>query len=166
MPSNVELQDTLLALIGEPTQASNPISKDPEFQPKPRYLLVDALDELPSGPGRDHVITYLRELAGMNIPNLHILATSRDESDIRAGLHTWHENFVIDKNKVAEDMRLYVTSEIHKHEELSRQNDSIKDLILRRLVEEGNGMYEPRVKLSNKRLTFAGSGGQHCSLKS
>ncbi|PVH74380.1 hypothetical protein DL98DRAFT_604683 [Cadophora sp. DSE1049] len=38
-------------------------------------------------------------------------------------------------------MRLYVTSEINKHEEMSRQKDAIKDLILRRLVEEGNGMF-------------------------
>ncbi|KAH6695893.1 hypothetical protein BKA61DRAFT_531543 [Leptodontidium sp. MPI-SDFR-AT-0119] len=141
VPSDDELKDTLLALIGKPKDAPSPISKNRELQLTPKYLFVDALDELPLGSSRDHIITYLDELAAIHIPNLHILATSRNESDIRAGLHSWDTNLVIDKKKVAEDMRLYVASEVNKHKEMSLQKDAIKDLILRCLVEEGNGMF-------------------------
>ncbi|KAH9208968.1 hypothetical protein DL95DRAFT_478854 [Leptodontidium sp. 2 PMI_412] len=82
VPSDDELKDTLLALIGKPKDAPSPISKDRELQLAPKYL-----------------------------------------------------------KKVAEDMRFYVASEINKHKEMSLQKDAIKDLILRRLVEEGNGMF-------------------------
>ncbi|KAH7371808.1 hypothetical protein BKA64DRAFT_715299 [Cadophora sp. MPI-SDFR-AT-0126] len=141
VPSDDELKNTLLALIDEPMQVLSPPSKDRRLHLEPKYLLIDALDELPLGSNRDHIIKYLDELAAMCTPNLHILATSRNESDIRAGLQSWQTTLVIDKKKVAEDMRLYVTSEINKHEEMFRQKDAIKHLILRRLVEEGNGMF-------------------------
>jgi len=140
VPLADELKDILHALVGKPEQAPGHFSKDERHQSEPKYLLIDALDELPWGSSRDSIITYLDELAGMCIPNLHILATSRNEYDIRARLHSWPSTLAIDKQKVAEDIRLYVTSQINKHQEMSRQKEAIKELIIRRLVDEGNGM--------------------------
>ncbi|KAH7357189.1 hypothetical protein BKA65DRAFT_222136 [Rhexocercosporidium sp. MPI-PUGE-AT-0058] len=141
LPSIDQLKNTLLALIGTPEEILKTSPKEDNRQIEAKYLHIDALDELPLGSSRDHVIAYLDELAAMHIPNLHILATSRNESDIRAGLHSWEMTLVIDKKNVAEDMRLYVKSEISKDLEMSRQKDAIKDLIMRRLVDEGNGMF-------------------------
>jgi hypothetical protein len=95
---------------------------------------------LPLGTSRDDIIGFLDKLASYRIPHLHVLATGRDESDIRSGLKTWDPPLSIDKNKVIEDMRLFVVREIEKDLDLSSKPAAAKELIIRRLVDEGNGM--------------------------
>ncbi len=104
------------------------------------FILMDALDELPLGKSRDEIIGFLDELASYRISHLHILATGRDESDIRLGLKSWDRPLLIDKRKVAEDMRLYVNMEIKTDLGLFGKPVATKDEIVRRLVDEGNGM--------------------------
>jgi hypothetical protein len=107
------------------------------------YLLVDALDELPIGSQRDEILRFLAQLPSLGMPNIHILVTSRDESDIKTllvGRHSW-DSLPIDKSKVAIDMRKYVANEINKHAELSLKSSQIKSQIMHRLVDEGYGMY-------------------------
>ena len=50
------------------------------------FILIDALDECRRGPHRSQVIDLLSELRELENSRLHILVTSRDEKDIRAGL--------------------------------------------------------------------------------
>jgi hypothetical protein len=104
------------------------------------FVLVDALDELPLGTSRDDIIGFLDALASYRIPHLHILATGRNESDIRSGLKSWDTPLSIDKIKVIEDMRLFVAREMEKDLDLSSKPAATKELIVRRLVDEGNGM--------------------------
>jgi len=104
------------------------------------FLLIDALDELPLGTSRDQIIEFLDEVASQRIPHLHILATSRDESDITLGLNSWDPPLKIDKNKVIEDMRLFVTNQVGKDSKLCGLPTATKEGIIRRLVDEGNGM--------------------------
>ena len=53
----------------------------------PVYLILDALDECPSTseipPIRKRVLDLVKELVGLQLPNLHICMTSRPEADIR-----------------------------------------------------------------------------------
>jgi hypothetical protein len=143
LASDDELKETLLAILRNSGSDSRAIPKSADWQDtraKDKFILIDALDELPLGSSRDHIIGYLNELASMHLPNLHILATSRNESDISDGLHSWDPPLIIDRGKVAQDIKLYVTNEIRKDYELSKQKDTIKQLIMRRLVDDGNGM--------------------------
>src|SRR5260221_2685691 len=56
----------------------------------PVYIIVDALDECPDVSGipsvREQVLELVRELADLQLPNLHICVTSRPEVDIRSVL--------------------------------------------------------------------------------
>lgn len=137
IPSDDELKMTLLAMVKDSTmqKGANPFGSRKDY-----YLLIDALDELPLGSSRDQILDFLNDVASMHIPGLHILATSRDENDISFGLRSWDPPLVIDKKKVAEDIRMYVSNEIQKDYAMSKQKDEIKTLIMHRLVEEGNAM--------------------------
>jgi hypothetical protein len=136
IPSDDELKETFLAMIhelGAITEATTTGNRD-------IFILIDALDELPLGTSRDEIIQFLDKLASCRIPHLHVLATSRDESDIRLGLKSWNIPLRIDKSKVIEDMRLFVTREMEKDLDLASKSASTKGEIVRRLVDEGNGM--------------------------
>ena len=132
IPSDVELKDTLLAIIHD-HGARTTITRDV-------FILIDALDELPLGSSRDAIIQFLDELASYRIPHLHLLATARNDTDIRMGLSSWDIRLCIDKSKMIEDMRLFVTRELEKDIGLASKSGAIKDEIVRRLVDEGNGM--------------------------
>ncbi len=82
IPSNKELKETFLAMIYE-LRTSSPSSTTSD---RNVFILMDALDESPVGKSREEIIGFLDELASYRIPHLHILATGRDESDIRLGL--------------------------------------------------------------------------------
>ena len=51
------------------------------------YIIVDALGECPDSSGIPspcgRVLLFVKELIGLNLPNLHICVTSRPEIDIR-----------------------------------------------------------------------------------
>jgi hypothetical protein len=95
---------------------------------------------LPLGTSRHEIIQFLDELTRLHLPHLHILATSRDESDIRIGLSSWNSPHWIDKERVLDDKRIFVSNEFNKDPRLSIQRSTTKDQIKTRLVEEGNGM--------------------------
>ncbi len=83
----------------------------------------------------------MHELASLRIPHLHILATSREESDIRTGLISWRMPLLIDETKVVEDIRLFVKNEMSKDRNLSSQGATIKIPMMHRLVDDSHGMY-------------------------
>jgi hypothetical protein len=135
-----ELKRTLVAVLQELRPGSPPTGSSDEVQERKSFILIDALDELPLGTSRHEIIQFLDELARLHLPHLHILATSRDESDIRIGLSSWNYPHWIDKGRVLDDIRIFVSNEISKDPRLSIQPCKTKDQIKTRLVEEGNGM--------------------------
>jgi len=56
----------------------------------PIYIVVDAVDECPNFPGRpsarEKVLTLIKELVDLKLPNVHLCVTSRPEMDIRSEL--------------------------------------------------------------------------------
>ena len=54
------------------------------------YIIVDALDECPNNSGvrspREHVLSFIKDLVNLRLPNLHICVTSRPDMDIRIRL--------------------------------------------------------------------------------
>jgi hypothetical protein len=103
------------------------------------YLLIDALDEIPSNEDKKEIFAFLDSLFTSRNPSLHLLATSRDHHDIASGLASWSK-YAIDGDIVVEDIRLFVNNTLQSASGLSSQKETLKDEILKRLVDNGNGM--------------------------
>lgn len=139
VPSDDELKQTLISIIRELGQGLI-VAKNVQNKPKNNiFVLIDALDELPHGKGRQDILIFFNELSLQRLPHLHVITTSRNESDISRGLSSW-TSISMDKKMVTEDIRLFVNNELDKDLQLSRQKPAIKSKILHRLVDEGNGM--------------------------
>ncbi|KAL4736282.1 ankyrin repeat-containing domain protein [Aspergillus similis] len=62
------------------------------------YILLDALDESPRDSGREDVLQTIKIMRDWNLPGFHLLATSRDELDIRQSLQTPRTTEVMMRN--------------------------------------------------------------------
>lgn len=75
------------------------------------YIMLDALDEVLDKKERSKILEQFATLASLRIQNLHFLATSRDEWDIRKSLWSLSEGGVtIERREVDADIRKYVAS--------------------------------------------------------
>jgi hypothetical protein len=84
----------------------------------PIYIIVDALDECPNTSGvrspRERVLSLIKDLVDLRLPNLHICATSRPEIDIRNRLEplTSLRISLHDQTGHKEDIAKYIRSEV------------------------------------------------------
>lgn len=104
------------------------------------YIILDALDELPEDASkRSEVLEQITTLVKLGIGNLHVLATSRDEWDIRERLETLSSGGIpLQSSKVDPDIRKYVRSFFKDWPR--RLPEHVKTLIQTRLVEKARGM--------------------------
>ncbi|KAH8826122.1 ankyrin repeat-containing domain protein [Flagelloscypha sp. PMI_526] len=76
--------------------------------PIPVYIIIDALDELPSPP-RKYLIESLLALSSLMANGVHVMATSRDELDIhKAFSGQMSFDFAIEKEMVHNDIAVFV----------------------------------------------------------
>jgi hypothetical protein len=105
------------------------------------YFIIDALDEVPRDD-RDSVIRFLEKMTSLKLNNFHLLVTSRNEPDLQQSFTypvPWSEE-MMEETAVNRDIGLYV-SRILEHSPLLRHQDEVvKRLIRKRLVNEGRGM--------------------------
>ena len=112
----------------------------------PTYIILDALDECPSTSSipspRDKLLEFVAELVDLCLPNLHICVTSRLEHDIQAVLEhlTPHTVTLHDESGQQQDIANYVTSFVQSNERMQRWPEADKDLVIKVLLEEANGM--------------------------
>ena len=114
----------------------------------PVYLILDALDECPITHGipsaRQQVLTLLKDLVGLQLPNLHICATSRPEVDIRATLEflEFHQISIHDQRGQRQDIEDYIRSVVYADSEtaMKRWSDQDKELVIMTLTERADGM--------------------------
>ena len=103
------------------------------------YLVLDALDECSN---RSILLQGLQECRRWGIPSLHILTTSRNETDIEdhmkdlAACHVCLEESVVDS-----DIRSFVRGQIQEDLKLSVWPSEVQTEIQRTLLEGANGMY-------------------------
>lgn len=108
------------------------------------YILLDALDESPSGRCRDDVLQTLVNVRAWSEPGLHILLTSRDEADIREVLRdelclTPDSIISLNGQEVDEDIRMFVSGYLKSSRKM--QNWKLyHEQIETALVEKANGM--------------------------
>lgn len=125
-PSKKDLEDALIETIKK-------LGKEV-------YILLDALDEIPeSGKKRAQVLQHITTIVRHGNRNLHILATSRDELDIRRSLGSLSGGGTpIETSEVDPDIAKYVRSCLQEWPyEITGQT---KDLIETRLSTKAQGM--------------------------
>ena len=133
-PSDLKMVECLKEMLGLKAQP-------------PIYIILDALDECPlastSPPSpREEVLKFVDELLALRLPNLHICVTSRPEHDIRVVLERLSEHPVSlhDESGQQDDITNYVTSFVRSDQKMRRWRDEDKNLVVKTLSEEADGM--------------------------
>ena len=111
------------------------------------YLIVDALDEC---KGRDDLLDWVVEVAGLDLLNLHLLLFSRNEKDIADVLNPLVDTQIpiIDTN-VDPDIGLYLRDRLARDRKLKKWPNEIKDEIELSLMGKVNGMLAFVSKMDN-----------------
>ncbi|KAH9074398.1 ankyrin repeat-containing domain protein [Lactarius deliciosus] len=133
-PSDGALMKCLMDMLSATTQ-------------HPIYIIMDALDECPniSGvrPPREHVLSLVKDLVNLRLPNLHICVTSRPEIDIRNRLEPLTSLRVSLHDQIGhkEDIAKYINSEVDFIANDKRWREDDKDLVIETLSEKADGMF-------------------------
>jgi hypothetical protein len=114
--------------------------------PDPVYIIIDALDECPNFSGipsaRELVLELVRELVGLQFPNLHICVTSRPEVDIRSVLEPLVPLPVSlhDQNGQKKDIMEYIRSIVDSDPRMQKWREEEKNLVVETLSSRADGM--------------------------
>lgn len=133
-PSDHALTNCLKEMLSLPAQG-------------PIYLIIDALDECPDNSGmptaREEVLELVRDLAGLDLPNLHVCVTSRPEIDIRTTLDPLTASLRVslhDQSGQKEDIIHYVRSVVYSDRKMRRWREEDKSVVIETLAERADGM--------------------------
>jgi hypothetical protein len=117
-------------------------------QSVPIYLVMDALDECPNDLGdlssfspRGKVLSLVKELVGLRLPNLRLCITSRPELDIRAIIKplATQEISLHDESGQNRDINAYITFVVQS---VKHWRDDDKQMVIDKLTEDADGMLE------------------------
>ena len=114
----------------------------------PIYIILDALDECPNDSGiptaRKQVLDLLKDLVGLQFPNLHICVTSRPEVDIQTALEplAFHSVSIHEQNGQKNDIEDYIRSVVYGDSDTAMRmwSDQDKELVIEALTERADGM--------------------------
>ena len=103
------------------------------------YLIIDALDECQE---RKALLEFLIELKSWNQANLHILATSRQETDIEDSLSAVATHQIsLEESVIDGDILSYVGHQLQYDAKLSKWSVDVRNEIQTTLMEGANGMF-------------------------
>ena len=114
----------------------------------PIYLIIDALDECPNTSGiptaRAQVLGLVKELLGLDLPNLRICITSRPQVDIKGSLGPLasHSMSLHDEIGQKNDITDYIKSVVYSDADtmMKKWRADEKDLVVETLSERADGM--------------------------
>ena len=112
----------------------------------PVYIILDALDECSNTFGisspRGQVLYLLKDLMGLQLPNLHLCVTSRPEFDIRTALEPLasYPISIHDQNGHKKDIEDYIKTVVYGHEANIRWKEGDKEFVINTLVDRADGM--------------------------
>jgi hypothetical protein len=112
----------------------------------PVYLIFDAIDECPNTIGipspRNKVLSLVKMLAQLKLPNLHLCITSRPETDIRTFLEPLTSNWISlhDQSGQKNDIVNYVKYVVHSDTNMRRWREEDKEVVIDVLSERADGM--------------------------
>ncbi|KAK6436813.1 hypothetical protein LTR95_006993 [Oleoguttula sp. CCFEE 5521] len=106
------------------------------------FLHLDALDECPEGDGmRQNVLNGIQQLL-RQAPNVRILVTSRDVSDVRSLMEISGADLMpIIAQTISSDIRKYVSTQVSRDRKFSRLDLATKTMIEETLVQRADGMF-------------------------
>jgi hypothetical protein len=87
------------------------------------YLLVDALDE---SQGLWNLLNLILSLSGLGFEVVSVLATSKEEVDIKTQLGPASQNWSLSNALVDEDIQIYVRNELKRHHNLGARPASMQ----------------------------------------
>jgi hypothetical protein len=106
------------------------------------YLIIDGIDEVVYGQERRAVLRFIKSLLAKGFPNLHVLFTSRPESDILrevAGIRACKViQFPVEA--MAKDIKRHVSYEIESDPSLGDLPANTKTFIADKLCQHGKYM--------------------------
>ena len=132
-PSTSALKKCLKDMLSLPGQA-------------PIYIIVDALDECPTFPGRpsarEKVLDLIEDLVDLELPNLHLCVASRPEIDIRMVLEplTTLKISLHDEIGPKEDIIEYIKSVVHSDKRMRKWREEDQNLVIDTLSQHAEGM--------------------------
>ena len=112
----------------------------------PIHIIVDALDECPDLSGmrsaREEVLEFVEELVGLKPSNLHLCVASRPEIDIRKSLEPLNplQISLHDESGQKDDIIEYIKSVVHSDRKMRSWRDEDKELVIKVLSENVDGM--------------------------
>ena len=111
----------------------------------PVYIILDAIDECSDYySAHMEVLTFLTDLVGLQLPNLHVCVTSRPEIDIRTTLEPLasYSVSVHDQNGQKKDIEDYIRSSIYSgsSEFMRRWSEEDKEWVIDTLSKRADGM--------------------------
>ncbi|KAL3483471.1 hypothetical protein BJX62DRAFT_244870 [Aspergillus germanicus] len=111
-------------------------------RPGKTYIILDGIDEIPYGPKRSRVLTFLDEISRLQNPQVHMIACSRQERDIESVLlsSTQWKPLRISHADVETDLDIYITSQIAADPKLHGQPENIKEEIKDKLAHGADGI--------------------------
>jgi len=132
-PGDDGLVECLKDILGVPGQA-------------PVYLIVDGLDECPAISAtpspREEVLTFLKDLVDIQLPNLRICVTSRPEVDIKDVLEplAFHSVSLHDETGQEEDIGNYIRFVVSTDTNMRRWRAADRELVIDVLIKKSDGM--------------------------
>ena len=111
----------------------------------PVYIILDAVDECHNFlSARTQVLDFLRDLVGLQLPNLRICVTSRPEIDIRTALEPLasYSISIHDQNGQKKDIEDYIRSSVYSDSGglMSRWTEEDKEWVIDTLNKRADGM--------------------------
>ena len=111
----------------------------------PIYIIVDGLDECPNSPGtrsaRGEVLELIKELADLQLPNVHLCVASRPEMDIRKALESLDtlQLSLHDEPGQEADIVTYIKSVVNSNN-VPDWTEEDENLVVNTLSQKANGM--------------------------
>jgi hypothetical protein len=112
----------------------------------PIYLILDALDECPNDydtpSAREQVLTLVKDLVVLRLPNLHLCITSCPDSDIRTALEplATQQLSLDDESGHKQDIIYFVNFVVHSDQMMQKWGDKDRDAAIEKLTEKADGM--------------------------
>ena len=132
-PSDDELVRCLMELLKRP-------------EPRPVYLIIDALDECPSTSSstspREKLLSFLEDLVEAQLSNLRICVTSRPEVDIKTILESlaFRSVSLHDEGGQKKDIITYIESFVSMNKNMRDWSPEHKQLVIDVLIKKADGM--------------------------
>ena len=106
-------------------------------------LVLDALDECPGDcDTREALLDSLLAMA-IKVPNLKILATSRELADIKQSMVLLKATPIfVAKKETNTDIRKYITTQLISDRRLSKLDPATQEIVLKAICEKADGMYD------------------------